>query len=133
MQVKQMFEIGSINHVSLLVADTRRSLDFYHGLLGLPLDDSRPDLDFPGAWLQVGAAQIHLLELPEYGQPREPRQHGGRDHHLAMNVTRLDEVVQALDRAGIAYTRSRSGRKALFCRDPDGNALELVESCKSGP
>jgi glyoxylase I family protein len=128
MQVKRMIEVCSINHVSLLVADTRRSLDFYHGLLGLPLDDSRPGLDFPGAWLQVGDGQIHLLELPEPGQPREPRQHGGRDHHLAMNVTSLDELVQALERAGIAYTRSRSGRRALFCWDPDGNALELVES-----
>ena len=132
MQVKRMIEISSINHVSLLVADTRRSLDFYHGLLGLPLDDARPDLDFPGAWLQVGSGQIHLLELPEYEQSREPRQHGGRDHHLAMNVSRLDEVVQALKKAGIAYTRSRSGRKALFCRDPDGNALELVELMQDG-
>jgi glyoxylase I family protein len=93
----------------------------------LPVDDSRPDLDFPGAWLTVGDGQIHLLELLESGQLREPRQHGGRDHHLAMNVASLDEVVQALERAGIAYTRSRSGRMALFCRDPDGNALELVE------
>jgi glyoxylase I family protein len=123
-----MIEVCSINHVSLLVADTRRSLDFYHGLLGLPLDDSRPGLDFPGAWLQVGDGQIHLLELPGSGQSRDPGQHGGRDHHLAMNVTSLDELVQALERAGIAYTRSRSGRRALFCRDPDGNALELVES-----
>ena len=122
-----MIEVCSINHVSLLVADTRRSLDFYHGLLGLPVDDSRPDLDFPGAWLQVGAEQIHLLELPGSGRSRDPGKHGGRDHHLAMNVTSLDEVVHALETAGIAYTRSRSGRKALFCRDPDGNALELVE------
>ena len=127
MQVKRMIEISSINHVSLLVADTRRSLDFYHGVLGLPVDDSRPDLDFPGAWLQVGAGQIHLLELLESGQSRGPRQHGGRNQHLAMDVASLDEVVQALETAGIAYTRSRSGRKALFCRDPDGNALELVE------
>ena len=122
-----MIEVGSINHVSLLVADTRRSLDFYHGLLGLPVDDSRPNLDFPGAWLQVGDGQIHLLELLKSGQSRDHGQHGGRDYHLAMNVTSLDEVVQALEAAGIAYTRSRSGRKALFCRDPDGNALELVE------
>lgn len=28
---------------------------------------------------------------------------------------------------GIPYTRSRSGRTALFCRDPDGNALEFIE------
>ena len=25
-------------------------------------------------------------------------------------------------------TVSRSGRKAVFCRDPDGNALEFIES-----
>ena len=122
-----MIEVRSINHVSLLVADTRRSLEFYHGLLGLPVDDSRPDLDFPGAWLQVGDGQIHLLELPESGSSRGSPQHGGRDYHLAMDVASLDAVVQALEAARIEYTRSRSGRRALFCRDPDGNALELVE------
>jgi len=31
-----------------------------------------------------------------------------------------------LDAAGISYTPSRSGRAALFCRDPDGNALEFI-------
>ena len=122
-----MIEILSINHVSLLVSNTRHSLEFYHGVLGLAVDDARPDLDFPGAWLTVGDRQIHLLELLEPGQPGEPRQRGGRDQHLAMDVVSLDEVVQALEVAGVAYTRSRSGRKALFCRDPDGNALELVE------
>ena len=127
MPVQRMVEIRSINHVSLLVTDTRRSLDFYQGVLGLPVDDSRPDLGFGGAWLQVGEGQIHLLELPETRQQTGARQYGGRDHHLAMNVSSLDEVVQALEAAGIAYTRSSSGRKALFCRDPDGNALELVE------
>ena len=123
-----MMEVRSINHVSLLVADTRRSLEFYHGLLGLPVDDSRPDLDFPGAWLQVGDGQIHLLELPESGSSGGSPQHGGRDYHLAMDVASLDAVVQALEAARIEYTRSRSGRRALFCRDPDGNALELIES-----
>ena len=123
-----MIEIHSINHVSLLVTDTRRSLDFYHGVLGLVIDASRPEMDFPGAWLTVGDGQIHLLELLEPGQSGESMEHGGRDRHLAMDVASLDEVVQALEAAGVAYTRSRSGRKALFCRDPDGNALELVES-----
>ena len=122
-----MVEIRSINHVSLLVADTRRALDFYQGVLGLPVDDSRPALDFPGVWLKAGDGRIHLLELPEFIRQRESLQHGGRDAHLAMNVVGLDAIVQALEAAGIAYTRSRSGRNALFCRDPDGNALELIE------
>ena len=127
MQVRRMIEVRSINHVSLLVADTRRSLEFYQGLLGLQVDGSRPDLGYPGAWLQVGTGQIHLLELPESLPPEASRKHGGRDFHLALDVAGLDAVVQSLEDAGIEYTRSRSGRRALFCRDPDGNALELVE------
>ena len=44
-------------------------------------------------------------------------------------VVRGWEAAKAqLDAASIGYTLSRSGRRALFCRDPDGNALELVES-----
>ncbi|MCG7908823.1 MAG: VOC family protein, partial [Candidatus Thiodiazotropha taylori] len=45
--------ISRLHHVSLLVADTGKALDFYSGLLGLSVDEQRPDLGFPGAWLQV--------------------------------------------------------------------------------
>jgi glyoxylase I family protein len=122
-----MTNIVAINHVSLLVADTARALDFYQGLLGLDIDASRPELAYPGAWLIVGAGQIHLLELPDTNRQAALPEHGGRDWHVAMNVTDLDAVQAALASAGISYTLSRSGRRALFCRDPDGNAIELVE------
>ena len=121
-----MKNIIALNHVSLLVADTARSLDFYQGLLGLELDRARPVMDFPGAWLIVGAAQIHLLELPALPRVDLP-EHGGRDRHFALNVLDLDQITAALASKGISYTLSRSGRRALFCRDPDGNAVELVE------
>jgi len=42
-------------------------------------------------------------------------------------VNDLEELMRRLAAAGIAYTLSKSGRSALFCRDPDGNALEFVE------
>ena len=122
-----MNRIVAIHHVSLLVADTARALDFYHGLLGLEIDVSRPEMDFPGAWLNVGAGQIHLLELPDAISQAVLPEHGGRDRHVAMNMTDLDALRGALAAAGIRYTLSRSGRPALFCRDPDGNAIELVE------
>ncbi|MGB5179698.1 MAG: VOC family protein [Gammaproteobacteria bacterium] len=122
-----MADITAIHHVSLLVSDTARALAFYHGVLGLDVDDSRPAMDFPGAWLRVGAAQIHLLELPDSLRATQLPEHGGRDRHVALSVSGLDGVVAALQAAGVAYTLSRSGRRALFCRDPDGNALELLE------
>jgi glyoxylase I family protein len=87
----------------------------------------RPDLGFPGAWLQLGAQQIHLLELenpdPTTGRP----EHGGRDRHIALSVPDLAPVKEVLDQNSIAYTLSKSGRQALFCRDPDGNALEILQ------
>ncbi len=119
--------ITSIHHVSIIVADTARALDFYAGVLGLPVNTQRPDLGYPGAWLDIGAAQLHLLELPNPDPVQGRPEHGGRDRHLALAVTDLDEIREALAGAGIDYTVSRSGRRALFCRDPDGNALEVVE------
>lgn len=116
-----------LHHVSLLVADTRRALQFYHGILGLSLDGDRPDLGFPGAWLRIGGQQIHLLELPSPDPSSGRPEHGGRDRHVAFAVSDLARYQARLDAAGISCTHSRSGRRALFCRDPDGNACELIE------
>lgn len=116
----------ALHHASLIVANTQASLLFYSGILGMEQMD-RPDLGFPGAWLKLGEQQLHLLELnnpdPTTGRP----EHGGRDRHVAMTVSDLNPVKEALDAAGFRYTVSISGRKALFCRDLDGNAIEIID------
>ena len=118
-----------IHHTSVLVEDTRRSLAFYRDVLGLEVDTARPDLPFGGAWLNVGGGQqIHLLELPNPDPVDSRPAHGGRDRHAAFLVRGLDAIAVSLDRAGVSCTWSRSGRRALFCRDPDGNTLELIEA-----
>lgn len=89
--------------------------------------DNRPDLGYPGAWLNIGNQQVHLLELPNPDPVTGRPEHGGRDRHLAFNVTQLDLLITKLNKAGVPFTLSQSGRKALFCRDPDGNALEFIE------
>lgn len=122
-----MTGISRILHASLIVADTERALAFYQHVLGLEVDPSRPDLGYPGAWLQVGDEQIHLLELPNPDPVTGRPAHGGRDRHVAMQVDSINTLAKQLDTAGIPYSQSKSGRKALFCRDPDGNALEFIE------
>ncbi|MCK4834600.1 MAG: VOC family protein [Gammaproteobacteria bacterium] len=119
--------VHSIDHCSLIVANTAKALEFYMGILGLELDGSRPDLGYPGAWLQLGNGQIHLLEVPDPYSVVERPEHGGRDSHVALQVSDLDAVIQCLEASSIGYSRSKSGRAALFCRDVDGNAIELVE------
>ncbi|BCX88389.1 glyoxylase I family protein [Methylomarinovum tepidoasis] len=116
-----------LHHVSLLVSDTRRALDFYCGVLGMAQTE-RPDLPFPGAWLQIAEhQQIHLLELPSPDPVEGRPAHGGRDRHFALVVPDLEVIRRALEAAGWPYSPSKSGRRALFCRDPDGNAVEFFE------
>ena len=122
-----MFQISGIQHASFIVADLDSAVDFYHGVLGMTLLPDRPDLGYPGAWLQAGQQQIHLLQLPNPDPVEDRPQHGGRDRHVAFGIRDLTSLVEMLKTAGITYTLSRSGRRALFCRDPDGNALEFIE------
>jgi glyoxylase I family protein len=117
-----------LHHVSLVVSDTARALAFYRGVLGLELIDTRPALAFDGAWLQLGDRQLHLLELPNPDPVDNRPAHGGRDRHTAIAVSDLEAFAARLEQAGIPFTRSRSGREALFCRDPDGNAWELIQA-----
>jgi glyoxylase I family protein len=126
-----MSEGTGLHHVSVIVADTAQALAFYEGVLGLAADPGRPDLGYPGAWLQLGAGQIHLLELPNPDPLAGRPAHGGRDRHFALSVEDLDRVMDALAAAGIPYSLSKSGRRALFCRDPDANAVEIIERQKT--
>ena len=115
-----------IHHCSVIVSNTQQALQFYCGVLGM-LERERAELPYPGAWLSVGGQQIHLLELPNPDPVTGRPEHGGHDRHVALTVNNLSIIISALESANISYTKSRSGRPALFCRDPDGNAIEIIE------
>lgn len=118
--------IKAIHHASLIISDLEKSRVFYQDVLGLQIDEGRPELGFNGLWLKVGDQQIHLLLL-ENPDPTEGRpEHGGRDRHIALAVNNFEQFAKQLEQANISFTRSLSGRQALFCRDPDGNALEFI-------
>jgi len=114
-------------HVGLIVADLEASAAFYEGGLGLRRKD-RPDLGFDGIFYSLGGHQeLHLMLLPNPYEAAVLPMHGGRDRHVAFQVNDLAQIRCKLESRGIAYTMSKSGRSALFCRDPDGNAVELCE------
>lgn len=122
-----------IAHVGLLISDLAQAAFFYEEVLGLCRIE-RPPLAFDGIWygLETGQ-QIHLMLLDNpYVDCTKP-DHGGRDHHIALQVDTLDAIRQRLDATAIPYTSSKSGRMALFCRDPDGNTIELTTPASQQP
>lgn len=116
-----------IHHVSMIVSDTQRALGFYCDVLGLKTLERRANLTFPGAWLDIGGQQqIHLLEVPNPDSGTNRPKYGGRDRHLALSVDNFEVIQSRLDALNIPYQLSSSGRQALFCCDPDSNAIELL-------
>lgn len=119
--------IIGIHHATFLSGDLARSRDFYEGVLGLSPSPARPAMGFDGVWYDIAAKQqIHLMQLPNPEAGLQRPQHGGRDRHVALGVDDIETLRTKLEQAGIAYAMSKSGRAALFCRDPDGNALEFI-------
>ncbi|MDX1795710.1 MAG: VOC family protein [Hydrogenovibrio sp.] len=122
-----MSKVLGFDHVSIIVKDAEASLAFYQDLLGLELLD-RPNLGFPGYWLDLLAGQsLHIMQLDNPNANTQRPEHGGRDFHFALRVDSIDEFIHTLEQKNYAFTRSQSGRKALFVRDPDDNAFELFE------
>jgi len=114
-------------HVSMIISDLKKSSHFYEEILGLKRD-KRPNLDFDGLFYKLGKhQQLHLMcVLNPYQDDTQP-EHGGRDRHIALAVNNLQQTCDKMNQANITFTLSRSGRAALFCRDPDGNVIELCE------
>jgi glyoxylase I family protein len=125
---KTFLKYGGLQHAGVLVSDTSEALKFYIEVLGMTdVSHLRPPLEYPGAFVACGADQIHLMQLPS-PDPREGRPvHGGRDRHIAVTISNLDPLSLRLTENGIPFTMSKSGRRALFCRDRDSNAIEFVE------
>ncbi len=119
--------ITGIHHATFLTSDLALARVFYEEVLGLQADDRRPLMSFDGVWYDVAPGQqIHLMALPDAEAGAQRPAHGGRDRHVALTVTDMAQLIARLEDAAISYTLSRSGRRALFCRDPDQNALEFI-------
>lgn len=126
---KKDFGLVSLHHVGILCENLERSLNFYQNILGLKINEARPDdkLPYRGAWLWVGSEMIHLMELPNPDPLTGRPEHGGRDRHTCIEIRDVSKLKAILDEAGIPYTLSKSGRPAIFFRDPDENALEFAQ------
>lgn len=122
-----MAKVIGFDHVSIIVKDAKASLTFYQSLLGVEVLQ-RPDLGFPGFWVDLHAGQsLHIMQLENPNESTLRPEHGGRDYHFALRVDSIDEFVVKLKEIGHPYSLSRSGRKALFAKDLDNNAFELFE------
>ncbi|MBW4516994.1 MAG: VOC family protein [Timaviella obliquedivisa GSE-PSE-MK23-08B] len=118
-------QITQYLHTAILVTHLEQAEYFYGTVLGLTKIDRI--LKYPGAWYQIGATQVHLIEDSTFLQSLQNSEKMGRNPHLALGVENLEIAQNHLMSHGCAVEMSASGRAALFTQDPDGNVIELTE------
>jgi len=124
------FRCNKIGHVALYVKDPERSAKFYTDVMGFAVSDAYDGGMLPGGAVFLRCSADHhgvaLFKLPE-GQPAH-----GAFHHMAFEVSTLDEVLRArehLRRHDVAIHfegRRRAGcQLAIEFTDPDGHNPEI--------
>jgi catechol 2,3-dioxygenase-like lactoylglutathione lyase family enzyme len=114
--------ISGMNHFTVLTDNLEATTSFYEDL-GLQIG-SRPDFDFPGAWLYTGGQPV-LHVIAGRKLPADPR---GVLDHMAFSARDLRGVVSRLNERGVRFDLRRVpsvGAWQLFCLDPNGARVEL--------
>jgi catechol 2,3-dioxygenase-like lactoylglutathione lyase family enzyme len=99
--------LRAFNHVTLVVSDLQRSIDFYQELFGLPVESRQGSVTVA---LQIGGGPQHLgLTTSPSSGDRTPR----IDHLcLGLDGFELDVVLQQLAKHGPgSHARSGPGRR----------------------
>ncbi len=117
-----------IGHVHLKVADLKRSLDFYCGLLGFQLMQMYGD---QAAFISAGGYHHHIGLNTWYSKGAGPADAGnvGLFHTAIVYPTRKDLAVAFNQLRKISYPITGASdhgvSEALYLNDPDENGVEL--------
>lgn len=139
----------NVRHIGIVVSNLQKSLEFYEKLLGLKIKvQAFEEGNYIDAMLgqtnvrvttvkmlaDDGQTLIELLKFwhPEVKKEPAPPMFKIGPTHVAFTVDNLELTCHRLAAARVPFVSSivtaPSGKaKAVFCRDPDGTLIELVE------
>jgi catechol 2,3-dioxygenase-like lactoylglutathione lyase family enzyme len=125
-----MIRITGFDHIVLRVADVERCLDFYHGVLGLPVERLEA---FRAGKAPFPSLRVTPETILDVVRAREPvSQSASNLDHFCLVVADVAAAQAALEAAGVAIEDGPAARfgargtaTSIYIRDSDGNRLEL--------
>lgn len=138
----------ALRHTGIVVRDLNVALEFYTRFLGFRvvrrMDESGDYLnnmlglaDVQVTTVKMEAPGGGMLELLQFANPSDGPDHPAAVHapgftHVALTVADLEETYTRMRSSGVPFNAPPQhapdgGAKVTFCRDPEGNFLELVE------
>ena len=126
-------KVNALDHVNIITADLDATARFYEELLGLERRDGPAPLTPQNCQWMYDEANRPILHLNSQDCPRTfdratPPGPTGAVHHVALNCSGYDEMVQRLETRQAAYqlnTVTVIGLRQIFTMDPNEVLLEL--------
>lgn len=128
-------QVQGVHHITLTGAGRQTSIDFWEGVLGMPLVFEQPNLDNPAEghlYFDPGDGRLITVFTDEARKP-DPRRtptEPGCVHHLAFNVSRavFSQAAARLRERGIGHSgvRDRGFMDSIYFKDPMGLLIELA-------
>jgi catechol 2,3-dioxygenase-like lactoylglutathione lyase family enzyme len=126
---------SGVHHITFMGADRQTSIDFWQGVLGMPLVFEQPNLDdhsINHLYFDPGDGRlITIFTREDWARDRRPNPtFPGNLHHLAFAVSRevYDAAAHRLRELSFANSGEvdRGFMDSLYFRDPLGQLLELA-------
>jgi catechol 2,3-dioxygenase-like lactoylglutathione lyase family enzyme len=130
-----VIQTQGVHHITLNGADRQTSIDFWEGVLGMPLVFEQPNLDDHSVnhlYFDPGDGRLITIFTSEDRQrDARPNPNGiGNLHHLAFIVSRAvyTQAAERLSSAGFNTSGEidRGFMDSLYFRDPLGQLMELA-------
>ena len=122
-QAKPPIPVRALNHMTLNVSDAKRSLEFYQGLFGMPIQARQGT----GVQLRIGPG-------PQFVALSAGSKKPGIDH-LCMTTGgfNADRILKLLTDRGVkARVRMRDQTPELYLEDPDGIVVQIQDPAYCG-
>ncbi len=139
-------------HAGIVITNRKRSLRFYCDLLGLKIYREMHEAgDFVDSILGLKKVKVNTIKLSADGNgglvellsfSSHPKKMDTKrkifsvgPSHIALTVDNLDTIYKKLLKAKVPFTSAPlisddGSAKVTFCKDPDGNFVELVQILK---
>ena len=124
-----------VHHITIIGSNRQDTIDFYQGVLGMPLVFEQPNLDVPEEnhlYFDAGDGRLitFFVRLNRATDPTHVPEVVGNVHHIAYEVSRETSARAAKGLADIGYPNTgivdRGFMDSIYFRDPNGFLIELA-------
>lgn len=141
----------ALHHTAIVVRDLDRSIAFYESHFGGEVETILRDIDDPNiaalhqlddarftlAFVRFGPTRLELFQFtrPDNGRTLDDRAYDFGVRHICFEVPDVAAAYARMTAEGVPFTRpphtvpdgDAAGTVLVFCTDPDGTRVELLQ------